>query len=692
MKSVLPLLPALLLAAPLAAQSALQVPFDHVELVSSGAAHVTLDGSAVLGASEAAISVNQAASGALKGLTAGTTLEGALSLEISADAAGSFSETLPLVALPLPAFTVGSDVSVSPFSVLLLTVSGDAAFGLRTSFVQHFAVHADVALGPGFHVSVEQGPSLQLAGQPDIAAGSGAQIEVSATLAVVYLLDVGGVPIGGPFAGVALGVDAQIDPLADPWWSVDGSLDILAGYWGLGLAPQIFPAGLAHFGDAGGPLLGAPPSTRWSVSLQSDAYDFTQGVVPTPGGFLLSGRRSFGADPFLARIGPDGALLSAEVSSFASNGSGQQLVASAPTADGGLVQAGNASGGVRLDRLDAGGVKVWSKLYLHAAAFPPGVVDVEALPDGGFACLARVVLQASPGIGRAFVLRVDADGQLLWARDLFLGGTDPGYTVRDLAPTADGGLLLAGYLNWTELHGSELALFGNNLLLARLEPDGDLAFAEVLGSVGNEQGTCVAEGLEGQIWVGGGLIEGPSTWAWLSSFGADGAPGSSIKLRGADTGIFSVPVRALVPLPGGVRLLGDRGLGAGRDAWLALISSGGLPLTWTGLGGPGEDAALGLRALPDGLLAWGWTKSLDAQGSGTGADHWLLRTSVDGLLHFDPASGFEASHEPVDWGFPANDFASAVLLAPTVQPAAITVSDKPLPYATVAATEIVLTP
>lgn len=685
------LLLALLLAAPLAAQSALHVPFDDLELLSSGAAHVTLNGSAVLSANNTTITVNKAASGAVTGVSAGITLEGALSLEISADAAGAFSETLPIVGLPLTGFTVADDVNVSPFSVLVLNVSGDAAFGLRTSFVQHFNVHADVALGPGFHVSVDDGPSVHLAGQPEIAAGSGAHIEVTATLAVVYLLDVGGLPIGGPFAGVTLGADADIDVLGDPWWSVDGSMDILAGYWGLGIAPLVFPVGITHFGDAGGPLAGLPPSTRWARCLQSDGYDFTQGVVPTPGGFLLSGRRSFGADPFLARIGPDGALLSAEVSTFASNGSGQKVVASTPTSDGGLVQAGNGATGVRLDRLDAGGVMLWSKVYAHGAAFLPGVVDVEALPDGGFACVAGLALQASSSVSRAFVLRVDADGQLLWAKDLFLGGPDPSHFVRDLAATADGSLLLAGYVSYSEMHGSEMALFANNLLLARLEPDGDLAFAEVLGSIGNEQGTSVAEGPDGRLWVGGGVTEGPSTWAWLSSFGASGALASSIKFRGADTGIFSVPVRALAPVPGGVRLLGDRGLGAGHDAWLALVSDGGLPLSWTGLGGPGEDAPLGLRALPDGLLAWGWTQSLNAQGSGTGYDHWLLRTSVDGLLHFDAATGFASSAEPIDWGYPSNEMSYALLLAPSLQPATITVSDKPLPYVTVAAMETVLT-
>ena len=678
-----------LLAAPLAAQSAIQVPFDNTELLSSGAAHVTLNGSVVLDEPDTVITVNQTASGAVKGVTATVSLEGAVTLEISADAAGAFSETLPLVALPLPTSTIGDGVNVAPWALVLVTVSGDAAFGLRTGFVQSFKLNASIAVGPGFHVSAEKGPSIQLAGQPDIAQGSSANIQVSTTIAVVYLLDVGGLPLGGPLAGVTLGADANIDPLADPWWEVDGSMDILAGYWGIGLAPLVFPVGLFAFGQADGPLVGAPPTTRWSVSLDSSSIDTARGVVPTPGGFLLAGVRGLG-DLSLARLGPDGALLSADTSTFAGNG-GQTVVCTEPTADGGCLLGGNGPGGVRLDRLDAGGAMVWSKVYLHADGIVPGIIDVAAMPDGGFACLGRIVLTSSTSVSRAFVLRVDENGDVLWAQDLFFGDTDPSHAAYDLAPTADGGVLLTGSVGYTEFHGSDLALFANNLLLARLNPDGSLAFAKVLGSAGNEQGNSVAEGPDGRIWVGGGVTEGPSTWAWVSTFSADGGLLWSTKLRGADTGIFAVPVHSIVPIVGGAYLLGDRGLGASHDAWLGLVSDGGTPFSWKSVGGTGEDAPLGLRVLPDGLLAWGWTRSLDALGSGTGTDHWVLRTSVDGMLHFDPATGFEMSSELADWGLPSNPMSYALLLSPFLQAATITVSDKPLPFAPLSMAETVLT-
>jgi hypothetical protein len=64
---------------------------------------------------------------------------------------------------------------------------------------------------------------------------------------------------------------------------------------------------------------------------------------------------------------------------------------------------------------------------------------------------------------------------------------------------------------------------------------------------------------------------------------------------------------------------------------------------------------------------------------------------VDGMLHFDPANGFEMNNEPADWGLPSNPLSYVLLLAPSLQPATVTVSDKPLPFVPLTMAETVLT-
>ena len=496
-------------------------------------------------------------------------------------------------------------------------------------------------------------------------------------------------PLGGPLAGITLDVDSVVDTAADPWWSVDGQSTLLAGYFGLGIAPLIFPESPVNLGVADGPAPPGLPTSRWAVTLDTGALEGAKGLLPTPDGYLVTGLHDI-ADAFLARLGPDGALLSADVASAFSSGLGQQLVCSEPTLDGGVLLGGNGTGGVRLDRLDAGGTMVWSKVYSHDGAILPAFIDAVAMDDGGFACLGRMIL-ASTSIGRAFVMRLDADGKVLWVRDLFLGGSDPGVEPHDLAATADGGLVLTGGVVYSENQLGTPALAVNNLLLARLDADGDLVFAEVLGTTSGEEGRCVAEDFNGTLWVGGALTEGPSTYAWVSAFDANGGLGYTIKLHGNDpSSIFTNTVRTIVPTYLGLRLFGERGIGTGRDAWLALISNSGLPMTWTTIGGVGDDAPLGLRVIPFGMIAWGSTRSLDALGSGTGVDQWLLHTSVDGVLHFKPGNGFTTTAEKVDWGFPTGNLVFATLIAPTVQAATMTVTDKPLPFVATTATETVL--
>jgi hypothetical protein len=68
----------------------------------------------------------------------------------------------------------------------------------------------------------------------------------------------------------------------------------------------------------------------------------------------------------------------------------------------------------------------------------------------------------------------------------------------------------------------------------------------------------------------------------------------------------------------------------------------------------------------------------------------VLRTSVDGMLPFDPITGFDARNDLVHWDKPGNAFSTSVLVVPSVAAATFTVTDKPLPFAPLALTETVL--
>ncbi|MEM7310694.1 MAG: hypothetical protein AAF682_28735 [Planctomycetota bacterium] len=119
----------------------------------------------------------------------------------------------------------------------------------------------------------------------------------------------------------------------------------------------------------------------------------------------------------------------------------------AATADDGLIVAGLSQGRIFATRLDAGGVPLWSTVYLTYAGEPffwstPGTEGVIALPDGGF---ALAVTQPKPGSGvyqdDAAVLRLGADGDPLYLRAF---GTPADERALDIAATPEGGIVLVG--------------------------------------------------------------------------------------------------------------------------------------------------------------------------------------------------------------------------------------------------------
>ena len=669
--------------------NAFYLPFDDVPLLSSGAAQVVLNGSAVIDVPMVEITADQDPDdGHLLGVQASVSLEGAVTLEVSAAAQGAFSETVPVATLPLPTFMVGNDILVTPVAIVSVKVSGAATSELRTSFVLPFAAHATVAVGPGFAAAASDDGVPAAVGVPEVAPGSSALIVLSTSVAVVFQLSFHGIPIGGPMAGVSLAAKTRVKPFDDPWWSSDGRVTAFSGYWGIGIPPVTTPGPKLHLGDADGPLGPQPPRTRWSVALDGGVDETARGLMPDATGLRLAARSDF-ADEVITHLAPDGALISSQLSTYSQNGLGQAVVCSEPTLDGGCMLSGNGYGGVRVDRLGADDVMLWSRVFRPDDSILPGADDAVAMPDGGFAFLGRGVL-SSTGVGAPFIGRLDVDGNLLWARNLVMAPTFPYTLGRQIAPTADGGLLLTGSCAYTEVHGSELALNSNNLLLARFDADGALVFCKVLGNAGGEDGRAVAEADDGSIWVCGGLAEGGSSWGWVARFTSSGGLLWSITLHGEDPGIPSNAVVSLAPVPGGVVVLGERGLGAGHDAWLAQLSERGTPRWWKTIAGPGDDAPLGLASVRDGVLGWGSTRSLQALGTGVGSDGWVLRTSVDGMLHFDPANEFDATNEHVGWRPPAAALSYALDLAPVAEPTTFTVVDMPLPFAPSAVTETVL--
>jgi hypothetical protein len=120
------------------------------------------------------------------------------------------------------------------------------------------------------------------------------------------------------------------------------------------------------------------------------------------------------------------------------------------TTDGGFILTGFKSRANYLQdflllRTDAGGDMIWSRTF-------PGPLngwgsEVLELPDGGF--IAAGVYEVNSQTHDSYVVRTDASGNLLWARqyDAGIGDDDRAHSIY---LTQDGGFIIAGQAWWPE--------------------------------------------------------------------------------------------------------------------------------------------------------------------------------------------------------------------------------------------------
>jgi len=185
-------------------------------------------------------------------------------------------------------------------------------------------------------------------------------------------------------------------------------------------------------------------------------------------------------------------------------GDGFNSVALAP--DGSVIAVGDTgssepSGGDALVvKIRPDGSLAWAKTYggSHVDLFNA----VAIAPDGGIIAAGWTMSADGdfPGSGgqNAVVARIDPDGSLAWARTS--GGSGDGFT--SVAVASDGSIIAAGN---TQSAGGDfpVAKGDQDAVLAKINPDGSLAWARAYGGSGADQFDSVTVGPDGGIVAAG---------------------------------------------------------------------------------------------------------------------------------------------------------------------------------------------
>lgn len=297
------------------------------------------------------------------------------------------------------------------------------------------------------------------------------------------------------------------------------------------------------------------------------------------------------------------------------NGEGAIFVAG--YSQGAIDDQSNAGGqDAFLTRVEPGGELGWTREwgteqdeFVYAAASNDAGVFVAGYTEGAFAGSTNV------GEADAFVTCFDFAGEPLWTRQWGTTATDYGQAVH---ADAFGNVLVAGY-TYGAL-GDETNLGSQDAFLIKLDASGELAWIRQWGSATTDYGLSVTSDEHGNLYVTGytyGAVgEQPSAGvedAFLSKFDPDGALLWSRQwgTPGADS------ARYLTLAPNGdVLVAGDTEgsfdgyLSAGeRDAFLVRFDSNGEHLSTHQWGTPAQEFSLSVVAVHRDVYVAGYSET-----------------------------------------------------------------------------------
>ncbi|MDJ0890497.1 MAG: hypothetical protein QNK18_04795 [Gammaproteobacteria bacterium] len=265
--------------------------------------------------------------------------------------------------------------------------------------------------------------------------------------------------------------------------------------------------------DRGGRLV-------WDRRFGGKRTDQIYAMAPTSsGGVVVAGyTRSQGAggsDAWIVRLDSRGNLVWERTFGGEREDRARTVAA---TGDGGFVVGGftrsgdseNADGFVL--RLTADGSVLWSSVFGDAEE--DGIFGIATMPAGGFVATGYTDQTGDHGYD-LWVLRLNEKGGTVWTRQLGLGSFDAGAAV---AATADGGAVVVGVT-------SEDSFTQDDAWVLRLDADGVLLWDRRLGGPKVEAAWGVVATNDGGFVVtaatssfGAGSVD-----AWLLRLDADGA-------------------------------------------------------------------------------------------------------------------------------------------------------------------------
>jgi hypothetical protein len=442
-----------------------------------------------------------------------------------------------------------------------------------------------------------------------------------------------------------------VDPAATPRWTTEATARASVGAilsWG-GEAPIFDPelsvvedttVASAEPGASPGPV-GSERSWVRSLDLDTAQYSVVEpwGATVSPDGEVtLVAAEHFGR--VITRLDADGDLLWG------------RAVADNPTTLAALADSSVVAGRVdckAFTRIDPDGNVIWSRSvpFQHTVVQRCNVTAAPAVGGGEDLLITGTLAFAQP-YDTPFAMRMHEDGALIWAHTYDLGA---GADFRGAAPTADGGLVAAGSTRLTadNVAGSPTP----NGVIVRIDADGQLLWSTTMRSAGLEDvvelpdGTVMATGNSAPYLYSArhGLqvvaVQPDGTLAWSQTYAEDViAAGRADAPNAYATGDSSWDTGLQIELAGdgGALVLGRTGFSPHVGTWLLRLDPRGEPLSLWMQDLPGDETATELM-VRDGRACVVGTSPAFHDPVLDPARVWVSCASVNGGLVYPAALG-----------------------------------------------------
>jgi TolB-like protein len=246
-------------------------------------------------------------------------------------------------------------------------------------------------------------------------------------------------------------------------------------------------------------------ATSFAKTYGGTNWDWTSSVQQTSdGGYIVAGWTwSFGAgggDIFLIKTDANGNIIWAKTYGGTS---WDEAYSVQQTSDGGYIVAGwTWSFGVGysdffLIKTDANGNIIWAKTY--GGTNRDSAYSVQQTSDGGY-IVAGTTWSFGAGSLDIFLIKTDANGNIIWAKTYGGTGWDEAYSVQQ---TSDGGYIVAG-------RTSSFGAGYSDIFIIKTDANGNIQWAKTYGGTDNDWAHSVQQTSDGGYIVAG--------WTW--SFGA----------------------------------------------------------------------------------------------------------------------------------------------------------------------------